>query len=124
MIRFNMYAKIFYTHKMKILPYCPLCYKLDHATGQLFFIIDTPSRKFSDPIIHLTGSFGNLYKITFTSTNISCSCDNSYNLCKHILHILSLLWCQLNHGLVKIFPIKVITLIHSNIFNLHILDDF
>ena len=64
-----------------------LCYKLERATGQSFYIINTLSRKFSDPIIHLTGSHGNLYKILFTSIQLSCSCNNSFNPCKHILHI-------------------------------------
>ena len=64
-----------------------LRYKLDRATGQLFYIIDTPSRKFPVPTIHLTGSHGNLYKITFTPSKILCSCDDSFNPCKHILHI-------------------------------------
>ena len=99
-----------------------LSYKLDCATGQLFYIIDTPSRKFPVPIIHLTGSHGNLYKITFTPTKISCSCDDYFNSCKHILYILALLGCPLNLGWVKIFSVEVITLIHSNILNLHILD--
>ena len=48
-----------------------LRYKLDRATGQLFYIINTPSQKFPVPIIHLTGSHGNLYKITFTPPKIS-----------------------------------------------------
>jgi len=75
-----------------------LRYKLDRATGQLFYIIDTPSRKFPDPTIHITGSHGNLYQITITPTEISCSCDDSVNPCKHILHILALLPCPLNPG--------------------------
>ena len=99
-----------------------LRYKLERATGQSFYIIDTPSRKFPEPIIHITGSHGNLYRILFTSTQLLCSCDDSFNPCKHILHILSLLRCPLNLGWVTIFPIEVITLIHSNILNRHILD--
>ena len=95
--------------------------KLDRATGQLFYIIDTQSRHLPDPIIYLTGAYGNLYKVSFTSTDITCSCGDSYNPCKHILHILSLIRCQLNHGWVAIYPIQVITLIHSNILHQHLL---
>ena len=99
-----------------------LRYKLDRATGQSFYIIDTPSQKFPVLIIHVTGSHGNLYKISFSPTKISCSCDDSFNPCKHILHILALLRCPLNTSWVKIFPVQVITLIHPNILNLYILD--
>ena len=60
-----------------------LRYKLDCATGQSFYIIDTPSRKFPVQIIHLTGSHGNMYKITFTPSKISCSYNDSFNPCKH-----------------------------------------
>ena len=95
--------------------------KLDRATGQSFYIIDTQSRHLPDPIIYLTGAYGNLYKVSFTSTDITCSCGDSYNPCKHILHILSLIRCQLNHGWVAIYPIQVITLIHSNILHQHLL---
>ena len=84
-----------------------LRYKLDRATGQSFYIIDTPSRKFPFPIIHLTGSHGNLYKITFTPSKISCSCDDSFNPCKHILHILVLIRCPLNPGWVKLSPYRL-----------------
>ena len=87
--------------------------KLICATRQSFYIIGTPSQKFPDPIFHLTRFHGNLYKITFTPTNITCSCDNFYNPCKHILHLLlSLFWYQINHDCGTIFLIKVITLMH------------
>ena len=85
-----------------------LRYKLERATRQSFYIIDTPSQKFPDPIIHLTGSFGNLYQITFTPNGISCSCNDSSNPCKHILHVFTLLLCPLNTGWIKIFPVQVI----------------
>ena len=58
-----------------------LRYKLDRARRQSFYIIDTPSRKLPQPIIHITGSYGNLYQITFTPTGISCSCDDYSNPC-------------------------------------------
>ena len=38
------------------------------------------------------------------------------------MHILSLIRCQLNHGWVTIYPIKIITLIHSNILHQHLFD--
>ena len=95
-----------------------LRYKLDRARRQSFYIIDTPSRKFPEPIIHLTGSYGNLYQITFTPTRISCSCDDSSNPCKHILHVLTLL----RSPLINIFPVQVITLIHVNTLNQQVLD--
>ena len=66
-----------------------LRYKLDRARRQSFYIIDTPSRKLPQPIIHITGSYGNLYQITFTPTGISCSCDDSSTPCKHILYVLA-----------------------------------
>ena len=94
-----------------------LRYKLDRARRQSFYIIDTLSRKLPQPIIHITGSYGNLYQITFTPTGISCSCDDSSNPCKHILHVLTLLRSPLNTGWINIFPVQVITSIHSNTLN-------
>ena len=97
-------------------------HKLDRARRQSFYIIDTPSRKLPKPIIHLTGSYGNLYQITFTPTGISCSCDDSSNPCKHILYVLTLLRSPINTGWINIFPVQVITSIHSNTLNRQVLD--
>ena len=99
-----------------------LRYKLDRARRQSFYIIDTPSRKLPQPIIHITGSYGNLYQITFTPTGISCSCDDSSTPCKHILYVLTLLRLPLNTGWIKIVPVQVITSIQSNTLNQQVLD--
>ena len=99
-----------------------LRYKLDRARRQSFYIIDTPSRKLPQPIIHITGSYGNLYQITFTPTGISCSCDDSSTPCKHILYVLTLLRLPLTTGWIKIVPVQVITSIQSNTLNQQVLD--
>lgn len=60
---------------------------------------------------------GNVYQITVAPNNITCSCNDSARACIHILYILLQIGNQLKHGTFTIFPVKVITLIHTNILD-------
>jgi len=62
--------------------------RLQRAQNQTYYILDTPSRTFPHPLIHILGSNGNEYCISITHTSITCNCPDTSLSCKHILFIL------------------------------------
>lgn len=96
--------------------------KLRKANIQSFYIIDTPSRLLPEPCLHLTGSYGNEYKVMFASNNISCTCDDTTYPCKHILFIIQKLGQKITVGLNIIDPLHILHLLESVPLNHHLLD--
>jgi hypothetical protein len=87
--------------------------KLSKSNTQPFFILDTPSRCLPEPCLHLTGSYGNEYKVTFASNNISCSCNDTPNPCKHTLFIVQRLGVKITAGLNIIDPLYIMHLLET-----------
>jgi hypothetical protein len=96
--------------------------KLQKSNTQSFHMLETPSRCLPEPCLHLTGSYGNEYKVTFASNNISCSCDDTPNPCKHVLFIVQRLGVKITAGLNTIDPFHIMHLLETVLLHRHMLD--
>ena len=96
--------------------------KLRKSNIESFYILDTPSRSFSEPCFHITGSYGNEYKVTFALKSISCSCDDTPNPCKHVLFIVQRLGVTVISGLNIINPVHIMHLTQTVPLHRHMLD--
>ena len=63
--------------------------RFNRSRTQNFYILDSPSRRLQLPTIHLIGSTGNLYTLSFTLSGVCCNCPDTTPFCKHVLFILS-----------------------------------
>ena len=63
--------------------------RFNRSRTQIFYILDSPSRRLQFPTIYLIGSTGNLYKVSFHISGVRCNCPDTATFCKHVLFILS-----------------------------------
>jgi hypothetical protein len=96
--------------------------KLRKSNIQSFHILDTSSRCLPEPCLHITGSYGNEYKVTFASKCISCTCDDTPNPCKHVLYIIQRLGVKIKSGLNIIDPVHIMHLLETVSLHRHMLD--
>ena len=62
-----------------------------------------------EPIYAVIGSYGNLYKLSFSKDSISCSCDYNYTFpCKHILYILHAINYKTRIGQLQVFLYEIL----------------
>jgi len=88
------------------------------------YILDTPSRKHTNPTLYIIGSTGNEYQIVVTTTSITCSCPDDHSGCKHILSLLHLTTTSHRRGNhIYVTPSYLIDKIQNGILLMaHILD--
>lgn len=78
--------------------YTVLSDRLRRSKNESFYIIDTFLVKQHFPTITVLGSTGNAYFVTFSPTQIRCSCPDCMAPCKHMLFLFELLGLNPTQG--------------------------